>query len=68
MVHGGVLHALYNHVVGRPCSGSLLNACLGAVAVDGDAWTLLRWNEGGHLLEAGSGADAAGFGGGSGEA
>ncbi len=65
VTHGGVLQEVHRHARGR-ASERLLNCSLGVLRVQGSAWAVVRWNDGGHLAAAG--CEAGGSGGGAGEA
>ncbi len=59
VAHGGVLHAIYRHVVGHSYNGAIANASLHRVRVQGRKWALVEWNAARAALAA-----AEGFGGG----
>lgn len=60
VVHGGVLHALYKCIVGRPFGAAIANASTHVIRVDGPSMVVLQWN-------ACSVSGARGFGGGAAE-
>ncbi|EFJ39591.1 phosphoglycerate mutase [Volvox carteri f. nagariensis] len=44
VAHGGVLHAVYRHAVGRVYGGAIANASLHRLRVQGGVWVLVEWN------------------------
>ena len=52
-VYGGILYGLFQKAVGLPLTAqrtfALHNAGISRIAVSGDRWRLLSWNESRHL-------------------
>lgn len=63
ILHGGVLHACYRHATGHMFHGRNVNCAINAVKVEGKIWSLVAWNDAGHLQKTGFMASAFGGGG-----
>ncbi|MEW5313606.1 MAG: hypothetical protein WDW38_005161 [Sanguina aurantia] len=53
VAHGGVLHAIYRHTMGRPFPGKVLNGSRHVLAIQGNKHVLRSWNDCSHLQEVG---------------
>ncbi|GIM11234.1 hypothetical protein Vretimale_14747 [Volvox reticuliferus] len=64
VAHGGVLHAVYNHIVGHSYGGAIANASLHRVRVQGRVWAVVDWNVMPGAKAAAAAAAGESFGGG----
>lgn len=53
VAHGGVLHAVYRHAVGRTFPGKVLNGSRHVLVIQGNRHVLRSWNDSSHLQQVG---------------